>query len=39
MHLNGKFFPFTDTLFPVFQHYGMKFKNWQELTSETKARE
>ena len=40
MHLNGKFFHFnTDTLFHVFQHYGMKFKNWQELTSERKARD
>lgn len=24
----------TNTLFYVFQHYGMKFENWQELTSE-----
>ena len=32
-------FPLTDTLFHVFQHYGVKFKNWQELTSERKARE
>ena len=27
-------FPLTDTLFYVFQHYGMKFENWQELSSE-----